>query len=51
MRSTKAVVTALAVVILLGSTAGAENYTQGEVIVRYLPGAFPAPLESKRRDL
>lgn len=50
MRSTKAVVTALAVVLLLGSAAGAEDYTEGEVIVRYLPGVRPARPGFNRRD-
>jgi hypothetical protein len=41
MRLTKAVVTALAVVVLLSTVAGAEDYVQGEVIVQYLPAYSP----------
>lgn len=35
MRSTKAIVTALAAVILLGTAVGAEDYVEGEVIVKF----------------
>jgi hypothetical protein len=38
---TKAVVTAFAVVVLLSTAVGAEDYVQGEVIVQYLPAYSP----------
>jgi subtilisin family serine protease len=41
MHLTKAVVTALAVMVLLSTVAGAEEYVQGEVIVQYLPAYSP----------